>query len=152
MIHHAVLHVIDDLLVAESARFRRDTQIARVDEANKFRRFVIQENAGVDRVRRGLKEDWILRLHVRFALRQTGRRITAMTIGAAEDDVRRRVHVFAPLVTLEATRAFLVRFRRGLINPVTNFLRGGLGGFVRNGNGWARSGLLRRRCIGREKK
>jgi hypothetical protein len=42
MIHHAVIDVANDFSVAKTAGLLRDTQIPGIDEADEFRRFVIE--------------------------------------------------------------------------------------------------------------
>jgi len=42
MIHHAVIDIVDDFIVAKTAGLLRDTQIPGVDEADEFRRFVVE--------------------------------------------------------------------------------------------------------------
>jgi len=42
MIHHAVIDIVDDFAVAKTAGLLRDTQITGIDEADEFRRFVVE--------------------------------------------------------------------------------------------------------------
>src|SRR5260370_9976197 len=57
---------------------------------------------------------------MRLLLFQMPRRVSAMTIGATEHDILFRfVHRLDALVTFQTTNAFSVRFRLGLIDPVS---------------------------------
>lgn len=67
---------------------------------------MIEQSRGVVRVGGAFPENRILRRDVRFALREAGRRISAVTIDAAEHDVRRVVHVFGVRMTFDAAATF----------------------------------------------
>lgn len=60
----------------------------------------------------------MLRLNMRPLLTQTGRGIATVTIGATQNYVRRAVHRFDSIVTLQTAGAFSVCLRLGLIDPV----------------------------------
>ena len=69
----------------------------------------------------------LLRQDVRLLFRQAARRIAAVAIGAAEHDVRRRVHRLDAGVALIAADAFRVGLRLGLVDPVALRGSGGTG-------------------------
>ena len=51
VIHHAVIDVADDLVVAEAAGLFRHAQVARIHEADELGRLVIEPDVGVRRIR-----------------------------------------------------------------------------------------------------
>ena len=69
IIHHALIDVPDDLGVAKAARLLRHPQIAGIDEANEFGRFVIEPHIRVRRVRRCRPKLLVARKNVGLLLR-----------------------------------------------------------------------------------
>src|SRR4051794_26050534 len=111
---------VDNVRVAESARFVGSAQIARIDETNKLGRLVIENYGRVGRIGRTAPELRIIGHHMRFIQSETTFGITAMAVGAAEHHAWRSVHGvgICRLVALNATRTLAISFFLGLINPV----------------------------------
>ena len=118
MVHHAVIDVADDLVVAKSAGLFRHAQIAGIDEPDELGRLVIEPDVGVRRVGRGFPELLVARQDVRLLFRQAARGIAAVAIGAAEHDVGGLVHRLDAVVALIAADALRVGLRLRLIDPV----------------------------------
>ena len=127
VVHHAVIDVADDLVVAKAAGLFRHAQVAGIDEADELGRFVIEPDARVRRIGRGFPELLVVRQDVRLLFRQAARGIAAVAIGAAEHDVRGLVHRLDAVVALVAADAFRVGLSLGLIDPVLLREGGGLG-------------------------
>ena len=138
VIHHAVLDVIDGLRVAESARPMRDAEIAGIDELDEFLGFLIQQDAGVARVRGTLPENFVARCDMRFLLREARSGIAAVAIDAAEHDVRGLVHFLDAAVAFETAPAFGVRLRESLIDAIA-WRTGGFGIWNLSRNGKRRT-------------
>ena len=160
--HHRVADVARFFFVAGAAGFLRDAQVAGIHELHELGRLVIQQHARIARVRGAFPEDRIARGHVGFALQQAGRRIAAVTIGAAEHDVRGVVHRQLGVrgrgvlgrVALETAAALAHRVVARLVHEVAGFYFGGCGRgevFAGNGNFGAEAGFLGARRKGEEK-
>ena len=121
VVHHAQPNVVNGFLVARAAGDVRDAQIAGVDEADELGRLVVQNDVRVGWVCGALPKLRVARGDVGFAQREAGRGISAVAIGAAEDDVRAGVHrmIFDSFVAFEAAATFFRRFSLGLINPIS---------------------------------
>ena len=118
VIHHAELNVIDRLRVAEAASSVRHTKIARIDELDELVSFMVQKHAGIIWIGGTFPKNIVTRRDVRFVLGQTGSGIASMAIGAAENNMRRLVHLFDAAVAFEAATAFRVRFGEGLVDAI----------------------------------
>ena len=138
--HHAVADVAHNLAVTKPARLVRHAQVAGVHELDELGGLVIEQHGRIIWVGGALPENGIARFDVRLALRETGRGVAAVTIRAAEDHVRRRVHRLAARVTFETAPALAVGVRLGLVNPVS--FRQGVSGIARQlfRNGYFRAG------------
>ena len=87
MTHHAVLNILDNLAMTEPAGLFCDTQIAGVHETDELWRLVIQPRVRVRRISGCLPEFRMPRRNVRLLFRKSANWISAVAIGATEDDV-----------------------------------------------------------------
>ena len=142
--HHRVTDAGDFLLVAGAAGLVRDAQVAGIYELDELRGFLVEEDGGIVRVCRAGPPLAVTRRDVGLAHEQAGRGVAAVTIRAAEHDVRRLVHrmLVGPEVAFEAA----ARFERGGFAGLVDDVWGGkFAGRVarqinRDGDGGAKGG------------
>ena len=120
----------------------RHAQIAGIDELDELRRFMIEDDRRVGGVRRcrpellvegldvgGSLEGGVLDLVFiktgKFLFQRSGG-VAAVTIRAAQDDVRRAVHILDAMMAGETRHAFGVGFGAGLVNPIARRKRSGI--------------------------
>ncbi len=124
MVHHAVLHVVNRLLMAQSASLLGDAQVGGVDELDELLRLMIEQYVGHNGFCRRLPEDRIAGGDVGFAHRQARGGIASVTIGAPEDHIGRGVHLLDALVAFEATAALGHCLLGSLVDPIMRFGHG----------------------------
>lgn len=143
VVHHGIADPFDDITVTESAGLFGDAEVAGVDEADKFWRFVIESGGGVWRVSGGGPEFGVTGGDVRLFQGQPGVGIAAVAVGAAEDHIGGSVHGVGVggFVAIHATDAFAMGFCGGLIDPIAwgSWGRFGVNGECRGGGAEARS-------------
>lgn len=120
VVHHGIADPFDDITVTETAGLFGDAEIAGVDEADKFWRFVIESGGGVWRVSGCGPEFGVKGGDVGLFESQPDAGIAAVAVGAPEDDIGGSVHGVGVggLVAIHAADAFALGFCGGLIDPI----------------------------------
>lgn len=144
VVHHGIADSFDDIAVTESAGLFGDAEVAGIDEADKFGRFVIESGGGVWGVSGSGPEFGVKGGDVGLFEGQTGAGIATVAVGAPEDHIGGRVHGVGVggFVAIHAADAFAVGFCGGLIDPIPWGTRGrfGMNGETGGGGAEARSG------------
>src|SRR5262249_10163735 len=94
-----------------------DAQVARVDEANEVRRFMVEQRVRAHGIARGAPDFGEARGDM-SAMLDVGRRIAAVAIDAAEIDGRLFVRIDRVLVAFEAASALDVGLSPGLLTQL----------------------------------
>src|SRR5262249_4443517 len=115
--HHAGAVLRDFVLMAIAATEVGDTQIAGIDEADEFGRFVVEQSVGTNRIGRrapGVGKAW---MNVGVFL-DVGGRVAAVAVDATQVDGPFVVRVGGILVALNAAGAFDIRLAFGLFAQI----------------------------------
>ena len=144
VVHHRVTHALDDVAVAQPARFFRHAQVAGIDEADELGRLVVKGDVGVGRVGGSRPDLGMARGDVRLHEHEAAPGVAAVAVRAAEDDIGRDVHGVrvGRLMAVHAACALRAGGFGRLVDPVARRARrgGGRAGFP--GGGRAKAGAL----------
>jgi len=106
--------------MARAAAFVSDAQVTRIEEADKRRVFVVEDDGPIPGIRTADPELWVSRLRVRLFFGQAATRIAAMTVNASKHDRLGCMHGVSVrgAVAILTANALRVRFTDRLIDFV----------------------------------